>query len=329
MSLNALPVVETPPHHHIRDHRTWTRMTPPDPASDLIEKGYTFIDFNPQPGLIDQVIEGFTQFRKSRTLAQAKEWTFGPVEDPDLGFISKTDASGKPLKSSFSNNGDSYDDKSYFHYRPQLLDRLDEKGVYYREETDWLEKLDELAQFCFSQAIKAYTLLDLDLEGRCGIGHVPRIKNVIGKTDHTIRLIHYERKMEPGALLGAGHFDRNSSTFQVYESHSALWVVDRHKQNVPYHPTAGKVLWFPGEKSPATTSGVLTPTWHYVEVPKNYQPTGKMECRDSIVYFMHEYERGMDRLREYGDGTKTAAELQTFRDRKKAEREARKLTVQA
>jgi hypothetical protein len=130
--------------------------------------------------------------------------------------------------------------------------------------------------------------------------------------------------MVPGEVLGNPHIDRNMSTYQVYESHNALWLEDRNGNVFLYKPIPGKILWFTCEKAHIITKGVLPELWHFVRVPKDYIPTGKIERRDSIVFFHHEYEPGIDRLKEFGDGMKTEEEMEAFRQKKAAIRAAQR-----
>lgn len=307
---------------NINDRRTWLRQAEPSIVDEWITKGYTHVPFNPPQGLVASVFEGFQHFIESKSFEEKRLWGFGASEDPDIGLLPRLDKDGKPMVNEYANDGMENDNKHTFHYRRSLISHLDARGVYYKPQIPWLNNCHKLFQYCYTQGLRDQHSIDADPEKRLGSGHVERYTNAIAEEEHTLRIICYLNELQPGAKLCSGHVDRCWSTYQVAETDPGLKVIGKDK-TFYYEPLPGKALFFPGQKAPYATKEAIEGTYHICQVPETYRPSRENKLRFAMIFFMHEAGEEIPRLREYADGTKTAAELQKFRAYKAAKKKLR------
>lgn len=239
----------------------------PTIAQSLRDEGYGFIRFTPPDDLIPSVMDGWRRYLQIPKKERLK-WQVGNPRDWDDGYVGR--------------EGGEHDHKDFFHYRPHLYALLENAEVDYTAHANWLMDMDRLWYYCHQRFQQVVRELD---EALPGFSFTKRFFSPVARSRHVVRLLSYNRDLQPGVQLGKSHVDRNFGTFQVFETHPAL-VLELSGEQVNYHPKHDHVLVFTGGKAEVLTDGKLKGIKHVVIVPQDIVKKGN-EPRQSIVFFAH------------------------------------------
>ena len=247
-------------------------------VAHLLEHGYATFMLPSVASYIDPIFEGYKKFL-STDAGFRKKWTIWvpPTKKADHGYV--------PPK------GEGYDPKHVFQWRTQLKHMLFEvqagekdvrERLLTREEfapyEDWFEYLGEIFKIMKRTMLEIAKEIDRQRPGFDLFGQLKKPELI---QNHVIRLLEYlydlSRKGEPLASL---HTDQGLLTFQWFESHSGLIVIDKNGTRVRYDYEPGKIIVFFGKKIEPATNGSLLPTEHYVDSDAETN-------RNSGIFFMH------------------------------------------
>ena len=188
-----------------------------------------------------------------------ERWQFHHPDDTeaDDGLIERT--------------GDGKDWKFFFHWRPDLAQLLQNRGVPYHRYADLLDLSQTIYCHCESVAEDILMSVDRAVPG-CQIW--PRLRQCPEDRRHTLRLLVYK----PGTnMLAKPHYDRSFLTLHAFETHDGLILGEKQE---PYHMTPNHALAFFGFKAQIQSKGLLQSPIHYV-VPTS------VKQRSSVVFFSH------------------------------------------
>lgn len=274
-----------------------TRVSQPDDIvlRHLVNDGFAYIPFE-TPDLIQAIIADWKNFLQL-PYQELMRFSFGPSQDPDLGFLPRTDETGNPLVGGNPDYGTTYDQKDIFHYRPFIYSYLDDRCTDYAVWLPWFNKMGALWKYALDRQLHVAQALD----HQTGSKFYQMMTDPLAMTEHTLRIIRYKKKMVPGNKLGKGHTDRCFMTTQIHESHSALYVTSKDKERTLYKPRHNEALVFTSRKA-ADVSDILHATYHDVQVPPDFKSTSKdVDERISIIFFSHCWPCP-NRYRTYSDG---------------------------
>ncbi len=189
-----------------------------------------------------------------------------PVDDPDDGLIRKNK----------TYEGETADNKWFFHFRPSLAGHLAARGISIAGYEDLFEaslRIYEACQSlvedfaaCFDEAYPEYCLAE-------------RMRHPMARELAPLRVLAYDR----GGVIARPHTDRDALTLQVAESRPGLRTGE---QRTAYVATPDTALLFAGRKFEALTDRKFRAMLHDVEdVDDTDQPA--LEGRMSIVFFSH------------------------------------------
>ncbi|HEX3099698.1 MAG TPA: 2OG-Fe(II) oxygenase family protein [Patescibacteria group bacterium] len=220
----------------------------------------------PMPGIsinVDRLINGFIDLIESTTNCR-KDWVFhlpgDPDTDPDSGLVQKRVKEGA-------------DEKTWFHYRPILLQQLQEWGTEITPaQNSFLHQCD---QFYHLMKLKAEQVLrELDL-AMPGYNFLEGMLSIPEHLRHVLRFLYYEPWHE---RMAKAHDDKNFLTLAVADSRPGLhFMQDRDL----YQFKKDQILAFTGLKAEIATEGRLKSMAHYVDNFVLGDP------RWSIVHFSH------------------------------------------
>lgn len=189
-----------------------------------------------------------------------------PVNDADDGLIRKNK----------TYEGETADNKWFFHFRPSLAGHLAAKDISIVGYEDLFEAslhiyeacqslIEEFAA-CFDEAYPEYDLVE-------------RMRHPIARELAPLRVLAYDR----GRVIARPHTDRDALTLQVAESRSGLRTGE---QRTPYVATPNTALLFAGRKFEVLTGKKFRAMPHDVE---DIEDIGQdaVEGRMSIVFFSH------------------------------------------
>lgn len=212
---------------------------------------------------INAAHEGLFRFDREVPPELQRRWHLNVPRDPeykepDDGVIRK----------------DGTDKKLYLHYRPGLLDHLDEAGVSTLIwQLDWLEACDRIWRACASAMMQLADAMD---ELKPGYGFADRV-NARGDDQHCLRILKYFPR---AGSLAQTHFDRCAITQRIAESHPGFYVQDGWNKLFWSGPKTPRVDCFAGDQLERASKGGIRRVWHGAED----QTDGTSE-RWAIVFF--------------------------------------------
>lgn len=232
-------------------------------VNSLIHTGFMEV---PIPGItdgIENLISGFTHLIES-TKQNREVWKFwlpeSQSDEPDSGLIEKRIEDGK-------------DPKFIFHYRPFLIEQLNEAGVDCTPHLPFLQQAHKM--YSKLEELTAKTLIRLDhiLPGNDFLENLYRLHPEYRR--HVLRLLYYK----PGyGTMAKTHDDKSFLTHHVADSRSGLHFLEDRKL---YTVKKDTVLTFTGLKAQLHTMGRLKSMPHYVLNEKLSEP------RWAVVFFSH------------------------------------------
>ncbi|HVN26302.1 MAG TPA: hypothetical protein VMT99_01445 [Candidatus Paceibacterota bacterium] len=250
-------------------------------AQEILQRGRTVILIPFSTNLAQEIAGHFQRFLKEVSEDERARWSFNgegnedPDGSPDDGYI--------PRKGEMKGDGDRYDEKDIFHFRPRLLDFLKQNDVNYEPWRPWLNKCLTLYRLCFGK--EAELLLDID-RLKPGYDCLRQFVDLEADQLHVLRIVQY---VPHGSVddntVGKKHLDRNFLTFQIAESRPGLrYFPDGSDDPVVYKAQHDHVLAFPGRKFAKNTGGEVPALAHDIVNVGECDPT---TGRWSVIFFGH------------------------------------------
>lgn len=228
---------------------------------ELKTKGFTRIQVSIPEQLCNEVILAYREFDKSTSLEDKESTTYPlfPESKIEFGYENRLKEKG-------------FDNKSYFHYNPDLLKKNFLKG------NSKYKLFIEKANILFLQIQNEIKKVLVKLSKETNI-ELDKLINTDGTPSINMRIVNYKPTLEC-ETLAKPHYDWCIMTFAIYETHTGLNFLHKNKK-IPIQYDKNEMKLFPSKGWNKYIKTKIDALEHEVE------NTGGNTQRSAIVIFVN------------------------------------------